>query len=141
MHAMKYLPAATTILLLAACGGGPSELPEEASTRFDPRVRNAIYDTVTLSTDLDALSENERRMIPLLIQAAQQMDRLFWLESWGPPDVLPGNGLDADQLRFFTINYGPWDRLAGDAPFIDGIGAKPLGARFYPADIDRKSVV
>ena len=135
MHAMKYLPAATTILLLAACGGGPSELPEEASTRFDPRVRNAIYDTVTLSTDLDALSENERRMIPLLIQAAQQMDRLFWLESWGPPDVLPGNGLDADQLRFFTINYGPWDRLAGDAPFIDGIGAKPLGARFYPADM------
>ncbi|HOP43589.1 MAG TPA: Zn-dependent hydrolase [Flavobacteriales bacterium] len=132
---MKYLPAATTILLLAACGGGPSELPEEASTRFDPRVRNAIYDTVTLSTDLDALSENERRMIPLLIQAAQQMDRLFWLESWGPPDVLPGNGLDADQLRFFTINYGPWDRLAGDAPFIDGIGAKPLGARFYPADM------
>ena len=135
MHAMKYLPAATTILLLAACGGGPSELPEEASTRFDPRVRNAIYDTVTLSTDLDALSENERRMIPLLIQAAQQMDRLFWLESWGPPDVLPGNGLDADQLRFFTINYGPWDRLAGDAPFIDGIGAKPLAARFYPADM------
>ena len=135
MHAMKYLPAATTILLLAACGSGPSELPEEASTRFDPRVRNAIYDTVTLSTDLDALSENERRMIPLLIQAAQQMDRLFWLESWGPPDVLPGNGLDADQLRFFTINYGPWDRLAGDAPFIDGIGAKPLGARFYPADM------
>ncbi|HPF67309.1 MAG: Zn-dependent hydrolase [Flavobacteriales bacterium] len=132
---MKYLPAATTILLLAACGSGPSELPEEASTRFDPRVRNAIYDTVTLSTDLDALSENERRMIPLLIQAAQQMDRLFWLESWGPPDVLPGNGLDADQLRFFTINYGPWDRLAGDAPFIDGIGAKPLGARFYPADM------
>ena len=135
MHAMKYLPAATTILLLAACGGGPSELPEEAATRFDPRVRNAIYDTVTLSTDLDALSENERRMIPLLIQAAQQMDRLFWLESWGPPDVLPGNGLDADQLRFFTINYGPWDRLAGDAPFIDGIGAKPLAARFYPADM------
>ena len=34
--------------------------------------------------------------------------------------------------RFAEINYGPWDRLDGDRPFVDGVGPKPKGARFYP---------
>jgi hypothetical protein len=33
------------------------------------------------------------------------------------------------------INYGPWDRLNGDQSFVEGIGEKPLGANFYPADM------
>ena len=136
-------PIALSLLLtlLAACGGGPADGGDapggnEADTAAtDPRVRNDIYASVPLTTDLAQLAENERRMVPLLIEAARQMDRLFWLESWGPRDVLPGSGLNDEELRFFHINYGPWDRLAGDAPFVDGVGPKPAGARFYPADM------
>jgi hypothetical protein len=41
-----------------------------------------------------------------------------------------------DAMRsFFALNYGPWDRLAGNAPFVPGVAAKPAGARFYPADM------
>jgi hypothetical protein len=36
------------------------------------------------------------------------------------------------------INFGPWDRLAGDAPFVEGIGPKPEGANLYPPDITRE---
>ncbi|MDH5610804.1 MAG: Zn-dependent hydrolase, partial [Cyclobacteriaceae bacterium] len=35
-------------------------------------------------------------------------------------------------------NYGPWDRLAGNQPFIDNIGTKPAGANFYPSDMSRE---
>ncbi|MCZ6522147.1 MAG: Zn-dependent hydrolase, partial [Bacteroidetes bacterium] len=33
------------------------------------------------------------------------------------------------------VNYGTWDRLRGDEPFIEGVGEKPKGARFYPEDM------
>jgi hypothetical protein len=42
----------------------------------------------------------------------------------------------ADALDFFRNNAGPWDRLAGNAPFI-GTQAKPPGAAFYPAGMTR----
>jgi len=36
------------------------------------------------------------------------------------------------------LNYGPWDRLNDEAPFMADAGAKPLGARFYPADMSKE---
>ena len=45
----------------------------------------------------------------------------------------------ADALAFFRINAGPWDRLAGNAPFI-GTQPKPPGAAFYPAEHDEGGV-
>ena len=42
------------------------------------------------------------------------------------------------QRRFAEINYGPWDRLAADQPFIENYGAKPLGAQFYPEDMSKQ---
>jgi hypothetical protein len=39
--------------------------------------------------------------------------------------------------RFIEINYGPWDRLDGEKPFVPGVGPKPLGANFYPADMTK----
>jgi hypothetical protein len=75
-------------------------------------------------------------MIPLLIDAARAMDKVFWQEAYGSPDVVLKTVHDADTQRFVEINYGPWDRLDGNAPFVDGVGAKPKGANFYPADMD-----
>ncbi len=98
----------------------------------------AQYATVPLTADLTALTENERAMLPLLIDAAREMDEIFWLEAWGTKDsLLASLGGDTPMARFADINYGPWDRLAGNAPFVPGIGAKPDGARFYPADMTR----
>jgi hypothetical protein len=42
-----------------------------------------------------------------------------------------------DALAYFRINAGPWDRLAGNTPFI-GSARKPPGAGFYPADLTRE---
>ncbi|MBS1570137.1 MAG: Zn-dependent hydrolase [Bacteroidetes bacterium] len=138
---LKLLPQApfALLMLFAACGQ-PGAAPQQDalevdSATVDARVRPNIYVPVRLTTDLSALDSTDRQLLPLLIQAASIMDTLFWHEAWGAPDSLPMAHADPDVARFFHMNYGPWDRLAGDAPFIDGVGAKPKGARFYPADM------
>ena len=60
---------------------------------------------------------------------------LFWLQAYGPSESFLAGIADADARTFAEINYGPWDRLAGDEPFLDGVGPKPAGARFYPQDM------
>src|SRR5690606_36510321 len=39
--------------------------------------------------------------------------------------------------RFAEINYGPWDRLEENAPFLEGVGPKPEGSNFYPPDLTK----
>jgi hypothetical protein len=99
--------------------------------------RVAAYKPVRLTADLSALSPAERQMIPLLIQAAMAMDEMFWLQAYGSRDSLLASIRDPDMRRFAEINYGPWDRLRAEAPFVPGVGPKPEGARFYPADMTK----
>ena len=42
---------------------------------------------------------------------------------------------DGPEKDFAMINYGPWDRMDDNSPFIEGYGAKPAGACFYPEDM------
>lgn len=127
------------ILLIIACGA-PSEAPQHDtlgvdSARLDARVRPSIYVPVKLTTNVEKLSATDRRLLPLFIGVANIMDSIFWQEAWGRLDSIPMKHPDADVKDFFAMNYGPWDRLAGDRPFIDGVGKKPKGARFYPKDM------
>ena len=134
-----FLAFLSSLFVLVACTP-PEILPADDvlgvdSAQMDPRVRPWAYKTVTLSTDLKALPESDQRMLPLFTQAAQIMDSIFWQQAWGAQDSLTVRHPDPDVRKFFAINYGPWDRLAGDKPFMDGIGPKPKGARFYPKDL------
>ena len=95
------------------------------------------YTPFTLTTDISILSENQQKMIPLLIDAAKIMNELFWFEAYGDKQALI-DGLANDTLKLYAnINYGPWDRLNGNTSFVDGIGEKPLGANFYPTDMTK----
>jgi hypothetical protein len=96
------------------------------------------YISVPLTADLQHLSDAQKRMIPLLIEAADIMDELFWQQAYGDPDALL-NGIPDEALKAFAIiNYGPWDRLDGNRPFLPGTGEKPLGANFYPPDMTKE---
>ncbi|MEO0996290.1 MAG: Zn-dependent hydrolase [Pseudomonadota bacterium] len=124
-----------------ACSGPADDTPSpgetaEAAPRDESPVRLDDYATVSLAADLSALGTDQRRMIGLLIEAADIMDRLFWYQAYGDDPVAWLEALDDEQTRRFAeINYGPWDRLNGDRPFVAGVGQKPPGARFYPADM------
>lgn len=100
-----------------------------------------IYTTVPLTTDLSKLSENDKQVIPKLIEAAKVMDELFWMQTFGNKETLLDTISDSLVKQFAIINYGPWDRLNGNAPFIDGAGEKPKGSTFYPTDITAEDVM
>ncbi len=133
-------PSARLSLLLLlgvslSCGTAP-----ENTTKMRPDIqqRLAEYTSFRLETDLTALNANQRKMLPLLIDAARIMDQLFWRQAYGEPATLLQGAPSADARRFIEINYGPWDRLAGDEPFLDGVGPKPPGANFYPTDMTKE---
>ena len=97
-----------------------------------------MYEPVTLKTDLSVLSENEKLMVPILIDAARIMDEIFWEESYGDKNELLEK-LSDDKLKDFAmLNYGPWDRLNDNISFVEGIGNKPLAANFYPKDMNKE---
>jgi len=95
------------------------------------------YVSVKLTADVSKLTLNERKMLPILIKAADKMNDLFWYESYGDKDALLNSITDGDTKKFVEINYGPWDRLDGNKPFVKGVGAKPLGANYYPKDMTK----
>lgn len=134
-----------TLLALASCQEGSqtnTEAPEpEAVSAFASLMTEedkATYTSFKLETDLSQLSEEDRRMLPLFIEAAQIMDELFWLESYGDKAALMSAIDDADAKTFAQVNYGPWDRLNNNRPFLDGVGEKPKGANFYPSDMTKE---
>ena len=95
------------------------------------------YTSFTLTADVNKLTEKERQMIPILIDASKIMNDLFWYEAYGDKEELLASISDANTKRFVEINYGPWDRLNGNAPFVEGVAAKPAGANFYPKDMTK----
>lgn len=103
---------------------------------FD-RSRLDIYVPVRLTADISHLSDNQRHMLVTLIEASKIMDDLYWKQAYGDPKPLLDSIEDNAVRRFADINYGPWDRLNGDAPFLAGVGPKPEGAQFYPEDMTK----
>ena len=135
---MRAVLACLATLMLAACGAGsPPETPTAAPVTSEPRPE--IYAEFTLTADLGDYTEKQHKMIALLVEAAQIMDDLFWKQAYGDnyEAWLASIGVDATRL-FADQNYGPWDRLDDEKPFIDGVGPKPLGANFYPHDMSKE---
>ena len=93
------------------------------------------YADVKLVSDLSYLTENQKEMIPLLIEAAKIIDELFWIQTCNKKDEVLNSITDKQTKKYFKINYGPWDKLAGMEAFVDGIPTRPLGANFYPSDM------
>jgi hypothetical protein len=95
------------------------------------------YTTVKLDPDESKLTAKERQMLPVLVDAARAMDPIFWMESYGARDALIRQISDPSARRLADINFGPWDRLDDNAPFVAGFGRKPDGANYYPTDMTK----
>lgn len=99
-----------------------------------------------IGADLAVLPASERTALRHLIEAARVIDGIYLRQVWaGNPAMLLR--LQADRtpegqarLRYFVLNKGPWSRLDGDAPFIEGVGEKPGGANFYPAGATKADI-
>jgi len=96
------------------------------------------YAEVKLTSDISDLTTNQKEMLQILFDVAQIMDDLFWIQAYNSKDIALNITSDSATKEFIKINYGPWDRLNGNKPFVKGVGEKPKGAKFYPTDITKQ---
>ncbi len=127
-------------LAVLACQSGSADRVGPPSRSAESPVAELLaqYTPVRLTADLGGLSEKERRMLPLLIAAAQAMDTVYWQQSYSARDSLLATISDSGTRRYLLFNYGPWDRLHGNRPFVPGVGPRPPGAEFYPHDLTKQ---
>ncbi len=129
--------------LLPACKNNEqnenAENPETMnSSDQDIQKRIEGYAHFPLTSDLSALSENQKKMLAKMIEAARYMDTLFIWQAYGDPKELFSMDVSPDMMEYIRINYGPWDRLRGNEAFVPGVGPKPAGANFYPRDMSKE---
>lgn len=123
-------------LLLTWSGCEVPSPPTSQQTTSAPSTESTHtpYVSVRLDVDLSARSEAEKEMVPLLIEAAQAMDAIYWEQAYGNRDSLFQTLSDTTKRRAVTHNYGPWNRLRNNEPFVKGAAPRPPGANFYPKD-------
>ena len=140
MLARTVLASALT-LIIAGCNNASDSTTNAADPSYSAKpestARFDIYKQVPLTANIDHLSNNQRKMLKPMFAAAREMDTLFWNQSFGSPDFIMPYISDPAAQAFTALNYGPWDRLANNKAFIEGFNDKPLGAKFYPADMTK----
>ncbi len=134
-------------------GCTPKEKAEEAAEMTeiaghtvvqDIQARVAQFAPTEIAYDENLLNEEQKQVLDKLLMAAEQIDLIFWKQASHVNPMKLVRDLNQsdhpsapDFLRYLKINFGPYDRLAENKPFI-GTDPKPLGAGFYPADMTKE---
>lgn len=136
----------TLALTLAACSPQRDEtkMPETKTTGSTLAAKIRRFAPTEITADVSHLSEDDRKALGKLIDAARLLDPLYLRQVWSGNEALLKK-LEADstpegkeRLHYFTINKCPWSRLDKNEPFIDGVPhEKPPQAGFYPDDMSK----
>ena len=115
---------------------GPEQLSSMAA-RFAP---------VEVKVDLTNLPAPEKAALAKLVEASRYVDALFMRQRFAGNNALllqllsDRSALGRARVDYFLLNKGPWSELDQDKPFLPGVGAKPPGGNFYPADATREQI-
>jgi len=144
MTKFRWLGAASALILtLAAC--------EAATTNNEGAASNAAAQggeadglaklaRIEMHPDTSFLSQEEREVVNLLIQAANLMSEIYKRQTtpnydeWRQRTEAAG---DPRLVERFDAFFGPWDPIEDNKPFF-GDQPKPPGAGFYPADLTKE---
>jgi hypothetical protein len=151
MRLMIFCLAGLAVLACRASDDAASEgtVQQEQAQRGEPRIvadvgkRLAQFAPVPLSANLSALTSEDRQVLAKLVEASKLMNEIFLRQAWtGNPEMRQWlqsyQGEHAAAARqYFTLNFGPWDRLAERQPFI-GDKPHPPGAGSYPEDMTKE---
>jgi hypothetical protein len=107
----------------------------------DVSERLAKYAPTELSADLAGVPEGEIEVLKELIQAGRIMDEIFLAQAWaGNAEMRTALTSASEDLRtFYDVNFGPWDRLDENKPFIGNL-EHPAGAGYYPEDMTKEEL-
>ena len=119
--AFFILPA----VLLAACTSNQGDPVGQKLSSYAPVEIGSSF--------FSGISDNGKQVLDYFRLAADEVDNIYWDQSFGDKGQLSGLPTEAARL-YARVNYGPWDRLDGQA-FAEGWGERPAGANFYPADM------
>ena len=123
---------AASMLLAVGCKG-------KKTVASDPEIQQKVneYAEFTLTSDLiDGLSANEKELVKIFIEIGKVMDDIYWDEYFGYANRDALDTLQDPAMRAFArIQYGAWDRLDSERPFLPGYGERPAGCNFYPQDM------
>ena len=126
-----------TIATLSVVGCKNNQEAEQSVSDLQKKVDS--YAPFTLTTDLSVLTDDERALLPIFIEIADVMDDLYWDQYFGWENRKALDTLSDPAMKAFAmIQYGAWDRLDSEKPFVTGYGARPEGANFYPADMTKE---
>ena len=121
-------------VFVVGCSSKNQEAAQEEVENTAMKLKVEEFALVDLTTDLSLIGENEKQLIPVFIQIAEIMEELFWLQTFGDRSILDTITCPWTK-EFVAINYGPWERLNNNAPFVEGYGEKPKGCQYYPVDM------
>ena len=123
----SLLSGAAMVSAMFSCAGQKQESPM--------KVKVEEYASVELKSDLvNGLSENEKELLRIFFQIGKITDDLFWKQTFGDKSLLDTIA-DSYAKQFAMIQYGVWDRLDNNKPFVNGYGEKLAVCNYYPHDI------
>lgn len=131
-HKISIILGSLMLLFAFACNQ-PAPKKETVADPMDQLLNK--YAEVTLTSDISHLTADEKEMLKLLFKAAKIMDDIFWTQNIGEKEPFLASIPNEKARKFAVINYGPWDQMDNEKPFIEGFGEKFAGAGFYPKDI------
>jgi len=138
MRNIAFLVGASILLLFSGC----KNEKKENTTILDSTMKKKIeqFAEVELNYDISKLSDKDKKILSILFDVADIMDELFWDQTFGLDKKKQVLDTLKDEFarKYFLINYGPWERLNDNKPFLAGFGEKPLGANYYPADMTKE---
>ena len=126
---------ALACITLAGCKKKSAEPVPEHESPCKAMVEEYAWFDLT-SPLVEQLSENEKQLVPIFVRIAEIMDDLFWKQTFGDKTMLDTIS-DEYAKEFAMIQYGPWNRLDENKPFVPGYGEKKPGCRYYPDDITK----
>lgn len=132
MKKITLFVMAAAMLMTVGCKG--KQQPVEKS-EIQQKVDE--YAEFELKSDLIAgLSANEKELVKIFIQISEIMDDIYWDQYFGNENRKALDTLSDEAVKAFAnIQYGAWDRLDSEKPFVPGYGERPKGANFYPVDM------
>src|SRR5437667_11105989 len=110
-----------------------------APAASDLSMRLARWKPVEMPFDASALDARQRREVEKLVDAARQMELIFWHQS--DPTALEMYRSTKDPLlrRMLMINGGRWELIDENKPFASDKPIPP-GRNLYPQGLPRQQI-
>jgi hypothetical protein len=116
---------------------------EKAEHGTDMARKIAQFVPTDIKYDASLLDDRQKVVVEKLYQASKIMDEIFLEQVYSKNKEIRSQLMSASdekskqQLDYFNIMFGPFDRLLHQEPFI-GKAIKPQGANFYPEDMTKQ---